>query len=150
MDALSTVAPSSNSANTREIAAQQNRLFYRTPMGLWVTDGTASGTLQILFQNNSISDIEGLVPVGSNRMLFARLQGSRPSEVWATDGTSQGTQRLSTGVLQSDLTKCFTSPQTVVLCFGRSEMQQVAFGQLTGQRQEPVRSFCREVEQFAG
>ena len=34
-------------------------------------------------------------------MLFARLQGSMPSEVWATDGTSQGTQRLSTGALQS-------------------------------------------------
>ncbi len=69
---------------------------------LWVTDGTASGTSQILFQSNPIVDIEGLVPVGSNRMLFARLQGTRPSEVWGTDGTSQGTQRLSTGVLQSN------------------------------------------------
>ena len=63
---------------------------------LWVTDGTAAGTTELLPQNAGVS---GLLPTDltafGNDMLFQGQDASGSSGLWITDGTTAGTAEIA-------------------------------------------------------
>jgi len=85
--------------------------------GLWVTDGTAAGTHELVGISNANSNglfygIEGYIytnmVVSNGQVLFAGVDGSGTLGLWATDGTAAGTHEITTGITPTLLT-AFTS-----------------------------------------
>jgi len=73
---------------------------------LWVTDGTASGTVEL---NVSGASSVGLAPsdltVFGNKVLFSGLDSNGERGLWVTDGTATGTTELTSGnIFPADLT----------------------------------------------
>lgn len=74
--------------------------FLTATQQLWVTDGTATGTV-MLKQFNSVS---GRLTMAGNLLYFAADNGNG-KELWATDGTSAGTfevMDINPGTISSD------------------------------------------------
>jgi hypothetical protein len=70
---------------------------------LWVTDGTAAGTRELLPNNagvlgllsNASGGQPGFAVLNSNQILFAGADGEGDIGLWSTDGTSAGTHHVS-------------------------------------------------------
>ncbi len=83
--------------------------------GLWETNGTASGTHELLAGAGGVSDPSGLNPtdmtVFGSEVLFNGLNSSGDMGLWVTDGTAGGTHEITgianvaaSGLAPSDLT----------------------------------------------
>ncbi len=69
--------------------------------GLWVSDGTAAGTVELGgLKNQGITGAgpNGLVPLNfgrlGNKLLFSAIDASNSSSLWVTDGTVAGTTEI--------------------------------------------------------
>jgi len=73
-------------------AAAENRIFFKPEDGrLWISDGTAAGTM--LIKNVRPAEL-GLVPYPvslDGRLLFIADDGASGHELWVSDGTAAGT-----------------------------------------------------------
>jgi hypothetical protein len=82
-----------------------------THIGLWVTDGTANGTVEIGGLGNSgisggLSLVDSRSPdftLYNGEVLFNGIDGTGKSGLWVTDGTASGTHELATPDLGSPL-----------------------------------------------
>jgi ELWxxDGT repeat protein len=84
-------------------------------INLWLTDGTASGTSELVVAGASVN---GLLSSGSpdfavigGRSLFKGTD-ARGGTLWVTDGTSAGTHELAIGLSSSDITVLGTGTPT--------------------------------------
>jgi ELWxxDGT repeat protein len=85
-----------NSSNPRLLGMLNGNIIFDTADGLYVSNGTSAGTIQISEQPAS-SSIWAKPVVVNNRLIFGRgltSDGSESTEVWSTDGTAAGTIRL--------------------------------------------------------
>src|SRR5207247_1356122 len=88
------------------------RLFFVADGGLWVSDGTATGTVRIAQDKDgdAIASPSGLTAVGDQ--LFFQASG----RLWVTDGTQAGTSRFDTivpaGVPRAGRTPLEIDPRT--------------------------------------
>ena len=84
------------------IAAVKDKLFWRgfdgTDIALWVSDGTAQGTIKLLDATsgsiNSNNFMDSLTAHGDKLILRAQTTGNG-GELWISDGTVAGTQLLA-------------------------------------------------------
>src|SRR5258707_10979859 len=70
-----------------------------TNIGIWVTDGTSSGTSELLAgtqPNNHNLNPYDLTLVG-NKILFVGTDSSGNQGLWVTDGTAGGTSEILPG-----------------------------------------------------
>lgn len=107
---LSNPFPGSGGRSIQEIVSTQaGKTFYNTVdnnnpfsslWGLWVTDGTPSGTMKMKLTSPSIPGGQGpflsteatmLTQLGNNKIIFAGDNESGYGEVWVSDGTQPGT-----------------------------------------------------------
>ncbi len=103
---INTIAP--GFANLDELTTVGSRVFFEandrtTGNELWVSDGTAAGTHEVLDINpgpNSSSP-GGMIALGSN-LLFTADDGVHGNALWVSDGTAAGTTMLPVaGYLQA-------------------------------------------------
>ena len=86
--------------------------------GLWVTDGTAGGTHEILAGSAAGLDPSGFSVFGSE-VLFSGHDAAGHSQLWETDGTAAGTHALTVagasaaGLAPVDLTALPGAPPVV-------------------------------------
>jgi len=96
---LRDVNPGPAGSSPEHLTVVGTRLFFFAADGvhgfeLWVSDGTAAGTLRIasLPASGSVApEILSLTAVGSCRVYFATFGGPFGSELWRSDGTLAGT-----------------------------------------------------------
>jgi ELWxxDGT repeat protein len=87
--------------NIREVLATDKKIYYTLqrdsalPQELWVTDGTAQGTLKLtdLHKYSLFNENLGLVNL-NNKVFFIKEISSGVLEFWTSDGTVTGTKRL--------------------------------------------------------
>lgn len=60
---------------------------------LWVTDGTAAGTIQVTRVNGGAEP--EILGVHAGRLWFAAYDSEHDRELWSTDGTVEGTSRMA-------------------------------------------------------
>jgi ELWxxDGT repeat protein len=79
-----------------EMKAVGRRLFYITSdNALWTSDGTPSGTIQLVKTKFEIGNFGNNLRTAGNRIVFAQYTSSTgSSEIWSSDGTVSGTQLL--------------------------------------------------------
>ncbi|HEX7184752.1 MAG TPA: ELWxxDGT repeat protein, partial [Thermoanaerobaculia bacterium] len=68
----------------------QNRLYFFLGSDLWISNGTAEGTVQIA----SVGYPRLLTPAADRLYFLAHENNGGTSQVWVSDGTSQGTRPL--------------------------------------------------------
>jgi ELWxxDGT repeat protein len=61
---------------------------------LWVTDGTSSGTRELIVPVAGFGLAEEFTPLGDGRALFSAEDDAHGRELWITDGTEAGTTLL--------------------------------------------------------
>lgn len=88
---LKSIAPAAETENATLLTMQGDQVYYHAS-GLWVTDGTASGTKAITDQGMQITDADEFAPVGDNQVIFRRHRSNGSTELWVTDGTGEGTK----------------------------------------------------------
>ncbi|MCA9958785.1 MAG: hypothetical protein KC443_07120 [Anaerolineales bacterium] len=66
-----------------------NDMLYFTQVGLWRTDGTVSGTIQVA-DISPASSMAYLTPAGDQLFFYAE-DSTHGSEIWVSDGTAAGT-----------------------------------------------------------
>jgi ELWxxDGT repeat protein len=70
---------------------------------IWVTDGTASGTMRLTSGSATLSDPDNLVDVGGTLFFTANPDpAKRTVELFTTDGTLAGTQRVDVDLVASN------------------------------------------------
>ena len=60
----------------------------------WITDGTASGTLQVSDAGPIYRDVRSVATLGGGRAVFRAYDGETGIELWVTDGTLAGTSMV--------------------------------------------------------
>ncbi|QDU65138.1 hypothetical protein [Engelhardtia mirabilis] len=100
VDLDATLIPGQNGSSPRVLAADGARVFFEAGQSpysnLYVTDGTAAGTVQLTSQTIAITD--GVLLPGGD---FVFGVGFPAAELWRSDGTPAGTGALSTGLLSA-------------------------------------------------
>ncbi|HZR86729.1 MAG TPA: Hint domain-containing protein [Bradyrhizobium sp.] len=69
-------------------------VLFSTPTDLWVTDGTAAGTVELTALNLGSAELNPLT-VFNGQVFFDGLNASNQTGLWATDGTVAGTHEVT-------------------------------------------------------
>jgi ELWxxDGT repeat protein len=94
---------SSGSDDIYELTAVNNKLFFRAQDSsgnseLWMSDGTAAGTVKVKEINPATNGFIGSNPrnltVFNNKLFFSAEDSSGNSELWMSDGTAAGTVKV--------------------------------------------------------
>ncbi|MEI6775792.1 MAG: ELWxxDGT repeat protein [Chloroflexales bacterium] len=72
----------------RDLTAVGRTLFFWSAEGLWRSDGTATGTIQLTHRNNSLAI---LTAANGIAMFFDSNPDSRLTQLWGSDGSIAGT-----------------------------------------------------------
>jgi len=116
-------------------------------VGLWITNGTASGTYEIsvtgaysggLFAVDGVSVPEPRFTLLNGRVLFYGLNAAGVEALWSTDGTSAGTTQIAVagananGVAPGDLTTvtlaCFAAGTRIATEHGDVAVERLSVG----------------------
>ena len=85
------IIPGSGNSGVQQMTALGSRVFFTTFRKLWVTDGTAEGTVVVKDLGDSGAPRQ-LTAFGGKLLFLAPAQGE---ELWVSDGTTAGTRPLT-------------------------------------------------------
>jgi ELWxxDGT repeat protein len=93
---LADINTGAGNSNPHNFIVYNNRVYFAADDGtngveLWVTDGTAGGTVMVKNINSGGSSDPDNMTLFDNRLFFRANDGITGWELWATDGTTAGT-----------------------------------------------------------
>jgi ELWxxDGT repeat protein len=126
-----------NYAQTPTMAANDGKLFISAPplpnplnpglATLWVSDGTAAGTMPLLrfpqtANNDALAVVDGKVYVAVNQGSASILEPSSRAQLWVTDGTAAGTRRVTdVGAANASIDDLFVAGKNLYMFTSQSD-----------------------------